>query len=102
MTAEEIAQKLAELEAREKSNTRRLDKLENDHEVLARLATSLEVMATKQENISDKLDTVCTKVDELERVPAKRWRELVGYILAALASAGVTWLVTWISTHGVG
>ncbi len=94
MTPEEIASKFAEIEAREKSNTKRLDKLETDHEVLARLATSIEVMATKQETISEKLDTVSEKVDVLEHVPAKRWNTLVKCVLTALVTAVVTWIIT--------
>ena len=94
MTPEEIARKFAEIEAREKSNTKRLDKLETDHEVLARLATSIEVMATKQDTMADKLDTVNEKVDVLEHMPGKRWNALVGYLLAAIASALITFLLT--------
>ena len=96
MTPEEIVRKFAEIEAREKSNTKRLDKLESDHEVLARMATSIEVMATKQEAMVEKLDTVSEKVDVLEHVPAKRWNTFVGYLLSAAASALITFLITYL------
>ena len=96
MTAEEIARELAELSARERSNTKRLDRLEADHEVLSRMATSIEVMATKQEAMVEKLDTVSNKVDVLERVPSNRWNSLVKCIITALASAAVTWFISYL------
>lgn len=97
MTTEEIARELAELSARERSNTKRLDKLEADHEVLNRMATSIEVMATKQEAMVEKLDTVSNKVDVLEHVPGKRWNTLVKCIISALASAAVTWFISYLT-----
>ena len=85
MTPEEIATKLAELDARGRSNTKRLDKLECDHDVLIRLANSVEAMTKK-------LDTVDKKVDALDRLPTRRWRTFIGYLLAAAAAAAVTHL----------
>lgn len=87
MTPEEIATKLAEIEARGKSNTKRLDKLESDHDVLIRLANSVEAMTKK-------LDDVDKKVDALDTLPTKRWRSFVGYLLAAAASSVATFFGT--------
>ena len=47
MTPEEQAVRLAEVDARSKSNTHRIDALEKSQEVLNKLATSVEVMATE-------------------------------------------------------
>ncbi len=91
---EDLAARLAATETRVEENERRLDKLEGDHEVLARLATAIEVMATKQETLTEKIDAIGTKVGDLEAVPVKRWRALIGYLLAAAASSGATWLFT--------
>ena len=73
---------------------RRLDKLEGDHEALARLATAIEVMATKQETMTEKIDTINLKVGALEAIPSNRWQALIGYILAAAISSGITWFFT--------
>lgn len=102
MTPEDLARELAELKAREKSNTKRLDKLEADHEVLNRMATSIEVMATKQETIAEKVDAVSEKVDVLEHVPGKRWNSLVKCLITALVTALVTAAVTWFITYPMG
>ena len=102
MTFEDLARELAEIKERSKSNSRRLDKLEVDHEVLNRMATSIEVMATKQEAMVEKLDTVGKKVDVLEHVPGKRWNTLVKCFLTAFVTALVSAAVTWLITHQVG
>ena len=94
MTNEDFYTRLASLEIKATESDRRLDKLEGDHEVLARLATAIEVMATKQETLAHKLDAIDSKVGILEAVPAGRWRALIGYLIAAAASSGATWFFT--------
>ena len=51
----EHERRLAAVEQRAKSNTHRLDKLEETTETLNRLATSMEVMANRQEQVMDTL-----------------------------------------------
>lgn len=91
---EDLNARLAAAETRVEETERRLDKLEGDHEVLARLATAIEVMATKQETMTEKIDAIGTKVSDMETVPIKRWRAVIGYLIAAAASSGATWLFT--------
>ena len=85
---------LAETEARSKSNTHRLDKLEENTAVLNRLATAVEVMATKQDTMGESVDRLETKMDSLEAKPGKRWDGLIDKILLVLAGAFVAWLAT--------
>ena len=92
--SEDIHARLAAVETKVEETERRLDKLEGDHEVLARLATAIEVMATKQETMTEKIDNIDQKVGDLEAIPVKRWRDLIGYLIAAAASSGATWLLT--------
>ena len=94
MTEEDIITRISVTETRTQALAQRLDKLEGDHEVLARLATALEVMATKQDALAEKMDSISEKVVILERIPADKWRATIGYLLAAAASAGATWLMT--------
>ena len=86
--------KLQETEDRSKSNSRRIDKLEKDFEVLNRLASSVEVLATEQKNMYQKIDSIDSKVTELEKVPSSRWNNTIGYIIASAVSAIITWLMT--------
>ena len=53
-----IQAKIAEIEARSKSNTHRINDLEEDNRALHTLATSVEVLATKQETIEANISEI--------------------------------------------
>lgn len=93
MTNEDIIKALAENTQRSKSNSRRIDELERNTEVLNKMASSLRVLASNQHNMSVQIEKIDGKVTRLEEAPANRWRAVVGYILASLSSAGVGWLI---------
>lgn len=102
MTSEEMAVKVAEVEHRAKSNTRRIDKLEQTTEAIHSMAESLAVFANEQKNQTDSInrieksvETLDGKVEALEKKPAKKWDKtletiatlLIGAILALVFSA---------------
>lgn len=82
--------RLTAVEGRSASNTHRLDKLEDSTEAINRLATSMEVMAEKQDRVATKVDKLDGKVTALESKPGRRYDDLVEKvswaILAAIAS----------------
>ncbi len=97
MTQEEMAVRLVETEARSKSNTHRLDEMDEKVDTLNRLATAVEVMATEQKHqtetmaeIKTDVNTLGTKVDAIEKKPAKRWDGMVDKVLYGLVGAIVT------------
>lgn len=55
----------------------RMKALEDANATLTRLATAVEVMATKQEAMSNSVDKLTCKVEALEAEPAKKWRFVV-------------------------
>lgn len=93
-TTEELAVSLERVDQRSKSNTHRIEDLEKDHEALNRLATAVEVMATKQDSMGMSVDKLADKVAALEAEPGKRWKfvvekaiyivvaAVIGYVLA--------------------
>lgn len=83
----EHEQRLTSVEGRCKSNTHRIDKLEKDTEVLNRLATSMEVMAERQERVADTVDKLDQKVTDLESKPGKRWDDMVDKVVWLVLSA---------------
>lgn len=93
MTGEEMAVKLAETEARSKSNTHRIDKLEQSTEAINRLATSVEVMATKQDTMNDNLDKIAGKVEQIEAEPGKRWKSVVEKVTLLVVAAVVGYIL---------
>lgn len=93
MDDKEYEHRLTDVESRCKSNTHRIDKLEESTEAINRLATSVEVMATKQDAMGVSVDKLVSKVDAMEAKPAKRWEGLVDKLLFAVAGAVLAWLV---------
>lgn len=96
MEEAEITKWISAVEQRGKSNSHRLDALEKQTEALNTLATSVAVMAEKVEVTGEKVDGLCTDVQELKAEPGKRWKSVVekviyiviaavlGYVLARL------------------
>ena len=93
MTGEEMTVKLAETEARSKSNTHRIDKLEQSTEAINRLAPSVEVMATKQDPMNDNLDKIAGKVEQIEAEPGKRWKSVVEKVTLLVVAAVVGYIL---------
>lgn len=83
----EHERRLTEVETRSKSNSHRLDKLEESTEAINRLATSMEVMAERQEQVVETVGKLDKKVTLLEEKPAKRWDSLMDKIIWAVAAA---------------
>lgn len=92
----EHEQRLTAVEERSKSNTKRIDKLEESTEAITRLATSMEVMANKQEQVADTVDKLDGKVTALEAKPAKRWDGIVDKIIWAVVAAVIGFLLAQI------
>lgn len=87
MTNEEIIKAIAENTQRSKSNSHRIDALEKNEELLNKMVTALEVMATQQKNVAEKVERIDSKVTRLEQAPIKKIWTLIGYLVAALCSA---------------
>lgn len=89
----EHEKRLTEVEARSRSNTKRIDKLETQTEAINRLATSMAVMAEKQDETTTIVTALDGKVTALEEKPAKRWESLVEKLIWAVAAAVVGFLL---------
>ena len=87
MTHEEMVQMLCETLQRAKSNSHRIDELSSSVVALNKMATALEVLATKQNTMSDMIDRIDKKVSFLEKAPARRLYAVLGYLAAAICSA---------------
>lgn len=83
----EIQTKIAEIEARSKSNTHRIDDLEADNKALHQLATSVEVLATKQEAIEANVSEIKDDVKSLKAIPGGKWEALVKAVVTAIVGA---------------
>lgn len=82
-----IQAKIAEIEARSKSNTHHINDLEEDNRALHQLATSVEVLATKQETIEANVSEIKDDVKSLKAIPGGKWEALVKAVLTAIVGA---------------
>lgn len=73
----DMEHRMTVVEDRCKSNTHRLDKLEESTEAINRLAVSMEKMSVTQENMSKSVDKLTTDVETLKAEPGKRWKFVV-------------------------
>ena len=108
MNEQEMEARLTRVEERSKSNTHRLDDVEGKVDTLQRLTTAVEVMATEQRHqtetmaeIKEDVTALGTKVDAIEKKPAKRWDGMVDKflyglvgVLAGALGAGLLYLLT--------
>lgn len=78
---------VASIEARCKSNTHRINDLEEDNRALHQLATSVEVLATKQETIEANVSEIKDDVKSLKAIPGGKWEALVKAALTAVVGA---------------
>ena len=87
MTNEEIMQTLTETDARCKSNTHRLDKMERRQDELDELVTSVALMAQRQETVENDVKEIKADVKTLAEKPAKRWETFTEKVLWVLIAA---------------
>lgn len=81
-------ERLVEVEQRSKSNSHRLDKLEEQTQVLHDMSTTLAVMVQKQDVMTNQLTEVVSDVKLLKAEPGDMWKAVVKNIVLILV-AGV-------------
>lgn len=89
--ADDLSVKVAEVDQRAKSNTRRIDKLEQSTDALHELTLVVREMVLKQDYATDKIEILSNKVDKfdsrvdaVEQKPARRWESVVQSALGAI------------------
>lgn len=96
---DEIQAYVAALDARCKSNQHRIDELEADNKALHQLATSVEVLATKQETIESNVNEIKTDVKALKALPGSRWEGLIKTAVTTIVAGLVGWALAQIGIH---
>lgn len=84
---EEQIKTLTEVDQRSRSNTHRLDKLEQNYEALNRLTVSVETMGVKLSNMDETMKKMDTRLEEQESKPGKRWDGLVTTLIGVIVGA---------------
>lgn len=79
------AVKLAEVDQRCRSNTHRIDELEQRQDNLDKLATTMSVMANEQDHIKSDVVVIKNDVKKLTDKPGLLWDKLVWLIISGVA-----------------
>lgn len=92
--AESLEVQVAEINQRARSNTRRIEKLEQNTDALHELTLAVREMVVKQDYTASQLDSITKKVDGIdsrmdavEQKPGKRWEGVVEKIIAGVVGA---------------
>lgn len=90
----EHERRLTSVEQRSKSNMHRIEKLEGSTEAINRLATSMEVMVSKQEQVAETVEKLDGKVSAIESKPIRRFDGLVDKIVWSVCAAVIAYLLS--------
>lgn len=88
MSEVEIIEKVAHLEEREKSNTKRLDEHDNRLDSLEKTYSIMEKMDYRMEKVENAVDKIDKKLDckvsEDDKNKGKKWDKFIDYIFYAI------------------
>lgn len=87
------AELLAQVDARTKSNTHRLDELERRQDNLDDLVSTVKVLATKEEHVESDVKEIKADVKALKNLPAQRWNGLMDKIWLTVAAAVIGYIL---------
>lgn len=79
-------QRLTAVEDRAKSNSRRLDKVEERQDELGELVTSVRVLAEREENVENDVKEIKSDVKTLTEKPGKKWDSLIEKAITAIVA----------------
>ena len=85
--------RLTELEARSKSNSRRLDKVEQRQDALEAVVAAVQSLATREARVEADVQEIKSDVKSLKAKPAKRWEALGDKALWAVVAAVLGFLL---------
>ena len=89
----EHERRLTEVESRSKSNTKRLDDMEERQDNLEMLATSVSALASREERLETDVKEIKADVKTLTLKPGKRWEDIVDKLIWAVLAAFVAFFL---------
>lgn len=94
MTEREMSVRLAETVSRAKSNTHRIEKLERRQDDLDKIATAVEVLASREQSVESDVKEIKADVKTITQKSGKRWDAMIDRVLYLLIGAAVSLLLT--------
>ena len=102
MEHEELVTLAVETDARSKSNTKRLDRLESTVEAIHELATNVALLAHVLDQQEKDIKEIKADVQALKAVPGKRWEQVVEKVIFGVVAAVLGALATLALTRIIG
>lgn len=88
---DEFARRVDEENSRQ---NKRIEIIEVKQSQISELVVSVKVLAANVENIAKEINEQGLRLKEIEEKPTKRWEQLVGYVISALVTAFIAYLLT--------
>lgn len=96
---EEQIRTLTEVDQRSRSNTHRIDEMQDKLEDYGEMVSTIKVLANEQGHIKDDVSSIKKTVNGMAEKPGKRWDELVKTVIGIVVGA----LLALAFTHmGIG
>lgn len=89
----ELNERLATLEAREKSNSHRLDEVELRQRDIEKLVTGVELIAQKQSVMETDVQEMKSDIRHLTDLPGSRWELVIEKIISTVVGAVLLFLL---------
>lgn len=86
-----------ETEQRAKSNTHRIEKLEQQQKDLNKLVTAVEVLASREKGVETDVKEIKADVKTITQKGGKRWDAMIDRVLYVLIGAAISLLMTGVS-----
>lgn len=86
----EIHERLAKLEADDRNIFHQLSEIKEEVKDIRRLTTAVEQIAVKTESIDNKVDSMGTRLSQVEREPGEDFRHYKRLILGAILTSTVS------------
>lgn len=93
----EIAVQLTDCRNEIGSLKHRMDRAEQIIEQIRELNTTTQLIAQRQNNIDEKIDTLSQTVRDLDNQPKEKWNKASWIVIAAFITAAVGMIITAIS-----
>lgn len=84
MPEKEMIEKVAHLEERERSNTKRIDEHDEQIKELQNTYSMLEQMNYRMGKVESNVEKINTKIDENAQEKGKKWDKFIDYIFYAI------------------
>lgn len=90
----EYDERMKRIEDEDRRQNHRIDKLETITDQIADMAASIKAMVVTMQSMQKEQERQGERLDDIERKPADNWDKLVYSIIAMVATAAVTYILT--------